>query len=270
MQQPSWEDDEVGAMNGFLNFLCVSQEGLFVSEETFSAKNVSQVCEEAQGLAKEEGEGTPDAAIAQLLEVSATHEDKAAAAATVDALLQEHPVAPPAPAVVPAPAAPAPAPGGENDEIRQSEEDVVHPEIPNYYRDYVWNLKLAASVENTLFSTIQDILGEAKLHRLTTYLGTYPEKRLRRVLRPDLEANFRAKWASLKERYPEDKNLVRPRIAFHGTKVHLLDKITETGLKVPDGVVVNHTCDTGWVGSVASFVSLLNERVVGKRDLHQP
>ncbi len=258
-QHPSWEDDEVEAMNSFLNFLCVSQEGMFVSEETFSAQNVSQACEEAKEMAREEGaaaKGAPDAAIAQLLEASGTHEAKAVAAATADALLQEQPIVPPAVAAAVAPPAPAfvaPAPVGEPDEIRQSEEDVVHPDIPNYYRGYETTAKLAMSVENTLLSTIQDILGEAKLHRLTAFLATYPEKRLRRVLRPDLEASFRAKWAELKGKYPnpEDRNLVRPRIAFHGTKVHLLDKITETGLKVPDGVLVNHSCDTGWVSGTA-------------------
>jgi hypothetical protein len=272
MQHPSWEEDEVGAMNGFLNFLCVSQDSLYVSEETFSAQNVSQVCEDAHLLAKEEdkeaAKGPPDAAIAQLLEVSATHEVKAAAAATVDALLQEQPVAPPAPAIVAA--AVAALPGGEKDEIRQSEEDVVHPEIPNYYRGYSEPYTLADSVQNTIFSTIQDILGQAKLHRLIAYLGMCPDKRLRRVLRPDLEANFRAKWAELMAKYPDDKNLSRPRIAFHGTKVHLLDKITETGLKVPDGVIVNHSCDTGWVSRISIYFQSVrsSKQAVGQRHLH--
>jgi hypothetical protein len=128
----------------------------------------------------------------------------------------------------------------------------VHPEIGTiYYKNgAVTDLPnpLSQSTETTISDTVQDILSVAKLDMLKYYLKTKPTTRLRKVLRPDLEANFRAKWDEYKAKYPEDKNLHRPRIGFHGTKPHLLDLISETGLKVPDGEKVKHASDSGWWG----------------------
>ncbi len=242
----------------FFDFLQSSIGSMFLSDTSFSAQAVTEACQDAQELAREEertdAPGVPDEAVAHLLDAPNSNVDEnelrrqqdaaaaplapAAPTSDVAAVVQSEPPVTEAPAPAPVvEAVPAVASSIEKDELRESEEDVVHPDVPSYYREIDKGGPLAASVENTLLTTIQDILGQAKLHRLLAYLAMHPHLRLRRVLRPDLEEQFRATWAMLKEKYPDpaDKNYVRPRIAFHGTKIHLVDKITETGLRVPDG-----------------------------------
>ncbi len=103
-----------------------------------------------------------------------------------------------------------------------------------YYKSNLTDLPnpLSQSTETTLTDTVQDVLAAAKLDQLKFFLKSRPEMRLRKVLRPDLEERFRAKWDEYKGKYAEEKNLHRPRLAFHGSKPHLIDLISETGLKV--------------------------------------
>lgn len=110
---------------------------------------------------------------------------------------------------------------------------------------------LSHSIESLMSIDYTDILSQCDLRWLRKHLHEQQSNvRMRQILRPDLEKNFRDFWRKLAEKYPlpEQKNLRRPRLCFHGTKKEIVPKIVETGLKVPDGTIVKHTCDTGWWG----------------------
>ncbi len=44
------------------------------------------------------------------------------------------------------------------------------------------------------------------------------------------------------------KDVAKPKICYHGTAKKNFDKITESGLKVPDGRKLKHATDSGWYG----------------------
>ena len=105
-------------------------------------------------------------------------------------------------------------------------------------------LKVSTGEVNSVEDVIEqhlEFLADSDLGSLRAYCSSGAAKKIRPILRPDLETKFRAKARELADRYG-GLEFATPVVAFHGTQARHVDGIEKSGFIVPGqkGVAVAH------------------------------